>query len=291
MLDLARQEKLTVTPEITDIILAGGDTLGRFVGGMEAQIGGQAPRGPIVIPIGHLIQKVHAAIAGQAAGGLSAAEAPVVPASGAAPASSSATTLPVLQAAPEHAEAPPVRPASTAPSPSAPAAQEGSARAGGQSLVVKVDTQKLDGLLDLVGELVIAQSLVAQDPVIGGIQSQVFTRNLALLGRITNELQRTAMSLRLVPIRAMFQKMNRLVRDLANGQGKKIELTMSGEDTELDRTIIEELSDPLMHMIRNAVDHGIEKPDVRAANGKPVKGTIHLAGVPPGRGRGDRGEG
>ncbi len=282
LLDLARQEKLRVTPEITDIILSGGDTLGRFVADMEAQIGGQATRGPILIPIGDLIKEVHAAIAGQAADGPPAsaegpATASVAPASEATVSSPAASTNPVPQLTPLPVDAPPVSLRSTAPGPGVPAASEGSARVGGQSMVVKVDTQKLDGLLDLVGELVIAQSLVAQDPVIGGIQSQVFTRNLALLGRITNELQRTAMSLRLVPIRAMFQKMNRLVRDLANGQGKKIELTMSGEDTELDRTIIEELSDPLMHMIRNAVDHGIEKPEVRAAKGKPAKGTIHLA--------------
>jgi two-component system, chemotaxis family, sensor kinase CheA len=141
---------------------------------------------------------------------------------------------------------------------------------------VKVDTQKLDSLVDLIGELVISQSIVVQDPHVRDAQSQQLTRSLVQLRRITNELQRTVMSLRMVPIRATFQKMTRLVRDLAAHQQKQIHLTLSGEDTELDRNLIEAITDPLVHMVRNAADHGIERPDVRAAAGKPPLGTIHL---------------
>jgi two-component system chemotaxis sensor kinase CheA len=141
---------------------------------------------------------------------------------------------------------------------------------------VKVDTAKLDTLIDLVGELVVAQSLVAQDSDLRTVLDQQLARNLVHLGRITTDLQHTAMSLRMVPIRMTFQKMTRLIRDLAARAGKLVELRMTGEDTELDRNLIEEINDPLIHMIRNAVDHGIETPARREAQGKPAQGTIHL---------------
>ncbi|HXG46547.1 MAG TPA: chemotaxis protein CheA, partial [Methylomirabilota bacterium] len=180
--------------------------------------------------------------------------------------------------APATASAPissaPATAAKAATAPAAAGAHNGEAK--GSAGFVKVDTVKLDSLIDLVGEMVIAQSLIAQDPSIRSVASQQATRNLAQLARITNELQRTAMSLRMVPIRATFQKMTRLVRDVATKQKKQVELKMSGEDTELDRTIVEEISDPLIHMIRNSVDHGIEPPSVRVERGKPAQGTVHL---------------
>ena len=118
--------------------------------------------------------------------------------------------------------------------------------------------------------------MVIQDSEMRSLQSQHLARNLVHLSRITKDLQHVAMSLRMVPIRATFQKMTRLVRDVAGKAGKLVELRMSGEDTELDRNLIEEISDPLIHMIRNAVDHGVEKPGQRESSGKPAKGLIHL---------------
>ena len=145
-----------------------------------------------------------------------------------------------------------------------------------QSSIVKVDTGKLDGLLDLVGEMVIAQSLVSQH--LAGITavSQQFTRDVAQLNRITKDLQRVSMSLRMVPIRGIFQKMSRVVRDIGAKHNKKVQLVTSGEDTELDRGVMDELNDPLLHMIRNSMDHGIESAEKRAAAGKPAQGTLHL---------------
>ena len=145
-----------------------------------------------------------------------------------------------------------------------------------QSSIVKVDTGKLDGLLDLVGEMVIAQSLVSQH--LAGITavSQQFTRDVAQLNRITKDLQRVSMSLRMVPIRGIFQKMSRVVRDIGAKHNKKVQLVTSGEDTELDRGVVDELNDPLLHMIRNSMDHGIESAEKRAAAGKPAQGTLHL---------------
>jgi two-component system chemotaxis sensor kinase CheA len=141
---------------------------------------------------------------------------------------------------------------------------------------VKVDTRKLDGLVDTVGELVILQSLIYEDPAVKGVSDERFTRNLAQLRRITTELQRGAMSMRMVPIRQTFQKMARLVRDLSKRSGKQVELTLSGEETELDRKVVEDINDPLMHMVRNSMDHGLEARDARLAAGKRETGQLSL---------------
>jgi two-component system chemotaxis sensor kinase CheA len=170
-------------------------------------------------------------------------------------------------------------PAPKAPATVTPAAGPGTgatARANPAGTVVKVDTMKLDSLMDLVGEMLIAQSLVVQNRDLNSLQNEQLTRDLAHLGRISKDLQHTVMSLRMVPIHATFQKMNRLVRDLSMKVGKQIDLVTEGEDTELDRTIVEEISDPLAHMIRNSIDHGIEKPAFRLQRGKPAQGTVSL---------------
>jgi two-component system chemotaxis sensor kinase CheA len=118
--------------------------------------------------------------------------------------------------------------------------------------------------------------LVVQNPALKAVENEQLTRNLSELARITKDLQRTAMSLRMVPVRATFQKMHRVVRDLSAKLGKKVELYTEGEDIELDRTIVEEISDPLVHMIRNSIDHGIEPLRVRQERNKPEKGTLRL---------------
>ena len=124
--------------------------------------------------------------------------------------------------------------------------------------------------------MVIAQSLVSQDlGEVVGLNPQ-FVRNVSQLGRITKELQRVSMSLRMVPIRGVFQKMSRVVRDVGAKQNKKVPFITSGEDTELDRGVVEELNDPLLHMIRNSMDHGIETAEKRAASGKSPQGILHL---------------
>jgi two-component system chemotaxis sensor kinase CheA len=128
----------------------------------------------------------------------------------------------------------------------------------------------------MVGELVIAQSIVRHDPDLEGLHSPRMQRNLAQLSRVTAEVQKTAMAMRMVEIGVLFQKMRRLVRDLAKKSGKRAELEVSGEDVEIDRTIVEELSDPMVHMLRNSMDHGIEMPEEREAAGKPSTGKITL---------------
>ncbi|MEW6263763.1 MAG: chemotaxis protein CheA [Thermodesulfobacteriota bacterium] len=144
------------------------------------------------------------------------------------------------------------------------------------SQTVKVDTLKLDSVVDLVGELVIAQSLISSNDKIFALKDQKLIRDLGHMSRITSDLQRTAMSMRMVEVRQTFQKMIRLVRDLSRKSGKLVELDLSGEDTEIDRNMVEAISDPLVHMVRNSVDHGIELPEHREKKGKPPVGRIHL---------------
>src|SRR5579875_2880640 len=150
------------------------------------------------------------------------------------------------------------------------------AERGAEAQAIKVDTQKLDFLVDMVGEMVIAQSLVKHDPDLALAGKPRLTRNLAQLSRITAEVQRTAMSMRMIPIRQLFRKMSRLVRDLSRKTGKQVELELFGEETELDRGIVENLADPLMHMVRNSIDHGIETAAERARAGKDATARVTL---------------
>lgn len=166
-------------------------------------------------------------------------------------------------------------PAKPATPPSAQA--EAPARAEVASTSVRVETSKLDRLMDMVGEMVIAQSILTNlTRTVVGTESRL-TSELAQLARITTEVQRCAMSMRMMPIGPLFQKNAKLVRDLSRRYGKKVNLELQGESTELDKTIAEELSDPLLHMIRNAIDHGIETPEERTASGKSDVATLRIA--------------
>jgi two-component system chemotaxis sensor kinase CheA len=142
---------------------------------------------------------------------------------------------------------------------------------------VRVNTHKLDNLVDMVGELVIAQSMVLQNPQVLKISDQKLQKDSVQLNRITAELQRISMSMRMVPIKSTFQKMIRLVHDLSRKSGKEVVLTMKGEETEIDRNMVEEIYEPLVHMIRNSVDHGIEMPEERTLAGKDPTGTIFIS--------------
>ena len=141
---------------------------------------------------------------------------------------------------------------------------------------VKVNTTRMDNLVNMVGELVIAQQMVVQDPSIQSLKEQRIQRNLTHAGKIIRDLQEVAMSLRMVTVKGTFQKMARLVRDLATKSGKRIQFHMEGEDTELDRNVVEEIGDPLVHMIRNACDHGIETIQERRAAKKTDAGNLTL---------------
>ena len=142
--------------------------------------------------------------------------------------------------------------------------------------IISVDVVKLDKLMDLMGEMVIAEAMVTQNPELQGVKLNSYYKSARQLKKITGEMQDMVMSIRMVPLSASFRKMHRLVRDMSRKLDKKVELTLIGEETEVDKDIIEHISDPLMHLVRNAIDHGIEAPDVRVAAGKPKTGKITL---------------
>ena len=141
---------------------------------------------------------------------------------------------------------------------------------------MKVDTEKIDNLLDTIGELVITESMVINSPEIKSLHSRGLERNLALLTKITRQLQDMSMSMRMIPVDATFKKMARLIRDLSKKSGKQINLRMEGAETEVDKSMVDKLGDPLVHMIRNSADHGIESMAERLAAGKNPAGTITL---------------
>lgn len=244
LLSAARNGHLQINPRVIDLILGGADLMRSFVDLIGQRLAGVNPDKPVQIPINALIARVSACLNGE--------DEPVAN-------------------EPDPAPTPQTPPPTANKTPSTPSAQT-------ENLIsfVKLDTRKLDQLVDLVGELVIAQSLVVQNPQVQSLSSLGLAAQLRQLARITTDLQQTAMSLRMVPMRGIFQKMSRLVRDLSMSQNKLVRLQLLGEDTEIDRNMIEELADPLMHMIRNGVDHGIELPQVRLDNGKPAEGTIKL---------------
>jgi two-component system chemotaxis sensor kinase CheA len=148
---------------------------------------------------------------------------------------------------------------------------------GGAHSSLRVRTDRLDRLIDMVGELVIAESMVSQDEIVHQPINHDLLRKVTHAGKIVRELQDLAMAMRMVPLKGVFQKVTRLVRDLAHRSGKAIDFIAQGEETEIDRNMVDILSDPIVHMIRNAIDHGIEPPEVRAALGKPQTGVIRLA--------------
>ena len=201
------------------------------------------------------------------------ATAPAAPA--AAPAQPAPKTEAPKAAAPAAAPAPKPAAKPAENKPSAPAA--GTGTKGKQSLI-SVNLNKLDQLLDIVGEIVITEAMVTSNPDLKGLQLDNFQKAARQLRKLTDELQDSVMSIRMIPLSGAFNKMTRIVRDMKIKLNKDVDLIFEGEDTEVDKSIIDSLNDPLMHMVRNSMDHGIEETaDERIAAGKDPKGKITLA--------------
>jgi two-component system chemotaxis sensor kinase CheA len=157
------------------------------------------------------------------------------------------------------------------------AATKNTAAVSSAKSTIRIDTFKLDELFDSVGELVIAQNFIAQNEKIRSIEDESISRTIETLSKITKRIQDRVMSLRMVAIRDTFDKMKRVVRDTSKKTGKELRLNVQGEETEIDKTMIDSLSDPLIHIIRNAIDHGLEADaDERIAAGKKIEGNITL---------------
>jgi two-component system chemotaxis sensor kinase CheA len=146
-------------------------------------------------------------------------------------------------------------------------------------VTARVALEKLDSLMNLVGELIIAEAAVTHNTDLQGLHLESFQKSAMHLNRITRSLQDVAMSMRMVPVRHTFRKQLRVVRDVARELGKNVELKLEGEETEVDKSVVEALNDPLVHIIRNAVDHGMEDPEERAATNKEETGVVTLTAI------------
>ena len=142
--------------------------------------------------------------------------------------------------------------------------------------MISVNVKKLDDLLNLMGELIISSAMVTQNPELEALQLENFTKESRRLNQIINNLQKTVISMRMVPLSATFYRMHRIVRDMCRQLNKDVELQIVGEETEVDKNIIEHIGDPIMHIIRNSIDHGVEPPEDRKKVGKPAKATVLL---------------
>lgn len=237
LLDLARKGKIQLQGSTLDIVLAATDAMKELVARVAHAAQNQSP--VVADPsVAALIDRVEACARGE----------------------NSNAVNPLTQRVKENTSAP------AAITPTAHTAES----------TIKVATDRLDNLINTVGELVIAQAMVAQDSSAILTGEPRIARNLSHMGKITRELQELSMSMRMVPIQGTFQKMARLVRDLAKKSGKEIDLALVGGDTELDRNLVEAITDPLVHMVRNSADHGVEMPDQRERNGKPRSGRVQL---------------
>ena len=240
VLDSARKKQLVLNQAITDVVLESVDLLKELLEHVEQQL-----------PSGSIMPRDVSAFVAKVTSVVTNKEVPVQPAS-----TSSAAGM---------AETPPT----DAPDKAAQTSKN-------KDQHVRVGTDKLDSLVNVVGELVIAQTQVSQNPDVVSTENQKLTKDISQLMKISTDLQEIAMSMRMVPIRSTFDRMARMVRDLARKCDKQVEFSMSGEDTELDKNVIEEILDPLTHMVRNAVDHGVEHSVDRLASGKSEKGHISL---------------
>ncbi len=142
---------------------------------------------------------------------------------------------------------------------------------------IRVELGKLDNLINLIGEMVIAENMLIHNPDLKGMELENFGKAAQHMSKLVRELQEMAMSIRMIPVSGLFRRMIRLVHDISVKAGKKVDLQLIGEETEIDKTVIETITDPLVHLLRNSLDHGLEVPSERIAAGKQEKGTIKLS--------------
>ena len=260
-----------VTPDTRQFVLSAVDALREVIKQVWTSRRDDGP-----LPVGAAALVAELGLGTSAPAVQAAAIASAKPVAKAVPATPNASASPAAVPAAPSPAAP--APASVAGAPTKPAAAPAKPAEGGSGKpadgIARVSTTRLDELMNLVGELLIAHSMVAQN---AGGNSQDLTPSITRQGRIIRELQAMTLGLRMVPLRATFQKMARAVHDTSRKLGKQIEFEASGDETELDRTLAEAVADPLLHMMRNAVDHGIESAEDRQRAGKPPIGKVTLS--------------
>jgi two-component system chemotaxis sensor kinase CheA len=263
LLSRVRDKEIAYTKGCADLSLRSADMLKALLMSVETGLNGD---GRLPIPDGY-----HAlldALAGYDPADTPLATLPQASAPAPAPAAALVAVAPAVAIA-----VPPVSSAVDAPT-AAPAAK-GRVESNADA-TIRVRTDRLDRLIDMVGELVIAQSMIAGDTLFAGGKQHDLQRKVTHAGKIVRELQGLSMSMRMVPLRATFQKLTRVVRDTASKADKIVQFVTEGDDVEIDRNMVDVLSDPLVHMVRNAVDHGVEGPVEREAAGKARVGVVRL---------------
>ncbi|HEV3026430.1 MAG TPA: chemotaxis protein CheA, partial [Planctomycetota bacterium] len=257
LLDLARRGELPMADRAIDVVFEAVDAMKRLTSDVETYVktGGVRPPEP---ELDGLIARIRETVASKGDGTAGQASKPP------APAQAGADEEPLRF----EADPPSPLPGSSKPADGGGAVKES----------IRVDATRLDRLVDLIGELVIAESMVSQSNELRAlVAGGVFSKSVSQLGKITRELQEMGMSLRMVPVRPLFQKMARLARDLSRKLSKPIEFVTSGEEIEIDKAIVSCMADALVHIIRNALDHGIEEnAEERLGSGKPGTGRIEL---------------
>ena len=276
LLDKARNDELSVTSHVIDVVLDGADALKAMIIRLKDNMEGKTPK-PLEIDIPALRKRIKAAEqetpnTEKTTGKLGE----ILIEDGAITQESIEKSLEAAQADPQKKIGETlIAEGKVTPKQVSHALRKQSKQAV-DTATIRVDVKKLDDLIDMVGELVITQSMIRQHQIIQTNTDGKLAKDVTQLSSITSKLQRTSTSLRMVPIKQSFQRMSRLVRDLSREVGKSIGVVLEGEDTDMDKNMVDEIYNPLVHMVRNAVDHGIESKEERIKSGKPEKGLVQL---------------
>jgi two-component system chemotaxis sensor kinase CheA len=261
LLDLARKNQLVMAGVNSDVAFESIDALKKMLSGLQNSMEAGTPILPFE-PLPPLLEKLKAAAEGRAPAAAAPSQpAPPQPAAAARTEELDKKLDGMLE---EASDAPKAKAASAASSTHATEDK------------VKVSIARLDSLINLAGELVIAQLMVAEQVNSSESFEHELARKVSHQGKIVRELQELSMAMRMVPVQGVFQKMSRLARDLTRKAEKQVDFVTSGEETELDRTVVDKIADPLVHMVRNALDHGVEKAEDRVKAGKPPVGHVEL---------------
>ncbi len=289
VLNRLRKGELFVTPEIMDVILEATDLVKTLVADIKA---GEIVDREIDVTINKLVPLLNAQPKEQSTATETAPDKEAAATTEQTPTQPSSPT-PEPSTEEKTPTTAPMPPAVTAPTPEAPkkpAPPKGGEKGSGDDLsdntTVRVDVKRLDDLMNQVGELVLERNRMSQlnqDFQVGNSDHVLFGEEFAKLAKrmsfVTSELQMQVLKMRMIPVEKVFKKFPRIVRSLARDLGKEVDLKIFGEETELDRSVVDEIGDPLIHLIRNAMDHGLETPDERLASGKPRIGTLVLAAI------------
>ena len=275
LLDRTRNDELSVTSQVIDIVLDGADALKAMIIRLRDDMEGRTPE-PMEIDISALRKRIKAIENGTSDTEETVKLGEILVEDGAITQESLEESLEVAQADPQKKIGEALIDEGKVSSKQVSKALRKQSKQAMDTATIRVDVKKLDDLIDMVGELVITQSMIRQHQIIQTNTDGKLAKDVTQLSSITSKLQRTSTSLRMVPIKQSFQRMSRLVRDLSREVGKSIGVVLEGEDTDMDKNMVDEIYNPLVHMVRNAVDHGIESKEERIKSGKPEKGLVQL---------------